>query len=130
MTVIVAQLIWRGWVSGTRALLRCEWLFRSLAAPTSPELAPVAADLCSRLRDLEDEYRRSRRPSSSWSPQRLQSLLGSLLSGDQVIVVSSREAYLHERTPGGLVVRRPAIGLVTGVDPVLPACSGRGSALQ
>jgi trehalose-6-phosphate synthase len=124
VTVIVAQLSWRGWVSGTRALLRGEGLIRPLAAAPAPELAPLAADLRARLRDLEDEYRRSQGPETEWNPQRLQSLLRSQLSGDQVIVVSNREPYIHERAGDEIVVRRPASGLVTAVEPVMRACSG------
>lgn len=123
VTMIIAQLSWRGWVSGTRALLRGEGLVRPLGG-TAPELAPLAADLRARLRDLEDEYRRSQGPEAEWNPQRLQSLLRTQLSGDQVIVVSNREPYIHEREQGALVVRRPASGLVTAVEPVMRACSG------
>jgi trehalose 6-phosphate synthase len=47
------------------------------------------------------------------------------LRGDQVIVVSNREPYIHERKKdGGIVVKRPASGLVTAVEPVMRACSG------
>ncbi|HZY16237.1 MAG TPA: trehalose-6-phosphate synthase, partial [Ramlibacter sp.] len=80
VTVIVAQLSWRGWVSGARALLRGEGLVRPIVPP-SPELAPLAADLRERLRDLEDEYRRIQRPENVWSPERLQSLLHIQLRG-------------------------------------------------
>jgi trehalose 6-phosphate synthase len=41
-----------------------------------------------------------------------------------VIVVSNREPYIHERTDGGIIVKRPASGLVTAVEPVMRACSG------
>ena len=122
-TVIVAQLSWRGWVSGARALLRGEGLVRPMVPPTA-ELAPLAADLRQRLRDLDDEYRRVQRPDAVWSPQRLQSLLKTELRGDQVIVVSNREPYMHEMKDGQLKVRRPASGLVTAVEPVMRACSG------
>jgi trehalose-6-phosphate synthase len=123
VTVIVAQLSWRGWVSGTRALLRGEGLIRPLTAP-APELEPLAADLRARLRDLEDDYSRSQGPEAEWNPQRLQSLLRSRLSGDQVIVVSNREPYIHQRRGNEVMVRRPASGLVTAVEPVMRACSG------
>jgi alpha,alpha-trehalose-phosphate synthase [UDP-forming] len=122
-TMIVAQLSWRGWVSGARALLRGEGLIRPLSA-SMPELAPLAADLRARLRDLEDEHRRSQGPQAEWNPQRLQSLLRTQLSGDQVIVVSNREPYIHDRGADGVTVRRPASGLVTAVEPVMRACSG------
>lgn len=124
VTVVVAQLSWRGWVSGARALLRGEGIVRPML-PGAPELAPLAADLRQRLRDLEDEYRRMQRPEAVWSPDRLQSLLKTQLRGDQVIVVSNREPYIHDSQPDGtLAVRRPASGLVTAVEPVMRACSG------
>ncbi|MGV3571080.1 MAG: alpha,alpha-trehalose-phosphate synthase (UDP-forming), partial [Ramlibacter sp.] len=102
---------------------RGEGLVRPMLPP-SPELAPLAADLRERLRDLEDEVRRSTRPQDVWSAERLQALLRTQLRGDQVIVVSNREPYIHERKDGQVVVRRPASGLVTAVEPVMRACSG------
>lgn len=124
VTVIVAQLSWRGWVSGAQALLRGEGLVRPMVPP-SPELAPLASELRERLQALEDEYRRIQGPEIGWNPQRLQSLLRTQLRGDQVIVVSNREPYIHEHDKAGqLVVRRPASGLVTAVEPVMRACSG------
>jgi len=122
ITVIVAQLSWRGWVNGVRAIMRGEGLISPLLPP--PELAPFAADLRARLRDLEDEYRRSQGPDAEWTAERLRTLLRTKLSGDQVIVVSNREPYIHERTADGVVVKRPASGLVTAVEPVMRACSG------
>jgi trehalose-6-phosphate synthase len=122
ITMVVAQLSWRGWVSGARALLRGEGLLTPMVP--SPELAPIAADLRNRLRDLEDEYRRSQGPDAAWNPERLRNLLRTQLRGDQVIVVSNREPYIHDETPNGIVVKRPASGLVTAVEPVMRACSG------
>lgn len=122
ITVIVAQLSWRGWVSGVRGILRGEGLLRPLLS--TPEMAPFAADLRARLRDLEDEFRRGLGPQTEWNAERLRSLLKTQLRGDQVIVVSNREPYIHERTDHGVVVKRPASGLVTAVEPVMRACSG------
>ncbi|MBP7659439.1 MAG: trehalose-6-phosphate synthase [Burkholderiaceae bacterium] len=123
MTMVVAQLSWRGWVLGARGILRGEGLLRPWFA-SAPELAPFRADLRARLRDLEDEYRRSQGPESEWSAERLQALLRSHLRGDQVIVVANREPYIHEYVDGAIVVKRPASGLVTAVEPVMRACSG------
>jgi trehalose-6-phosphate synthase len=123
ITVVVAQLSWRGWVSGARALLRGEGLIRPISSPG--ELAPFAADLRLRLRDLEDEYRRSLGPEAPWNADRLRSLLKTQMRGDEMIVVSNREPYIHETTTEGeVVVRRPASGLVTAIEPVMRACSG------
>lgn len=123
ITVVVAQLSWRGWVSGLRAILRGEGIVRPLLAPP-PELQPFAGEVRARLRDLEDEFRRSLGPAEDWTPERLRALLRTQLRGDQVIVVSNREPYIHERTADGIVVKRPASGLVTAVEPVMRACSG------
>ena len=122
ITVIVAQLSWRGWVSGVRGILRGEGLVRPLLS--APEISPVAAELRERLRDLEDEHRRALGPQTTWDPERLRALLRTQLRGDQVIVVSNREPYIHEKSPTGIVVKRPASGLVTAVEPVMRACSG------
>jgi len=126
ITVVVAQLSWRGWVNGARALMRGEGLLSPLlsGAASAPELAPLAADLRARLRDMEDEFRRSQGPEAEWTAERLRALLQTHLSGDQVIVVSNREPYIHEHADSGIVVKRPASGLVTAVEPVMRACSG------
>jgi alpha,alpha-trehalose-phosphate synthase [UDP-forming] len=122
ITVVVAQLSWRGWVNGARALMRGEMLLAPI--DSAPELAPLAAELRGRLRDLEDEYRRSQGPEADWTAERLRQLLRMQLSGDQVIVVSNREPYIHERGVDGIQVKRPASGLITAVEPVMRACSG------
>jgi trehalose 6-phosphate synthase len=122
ITVVVAQLSWRGWVNGVRAIMRGEGLLSPLLP--APELVPFAADLRARLRDMEDEFRRSQGPEAEWNAERLRTLLHTQLSGDQVIVVSNREPYIHEREAGALVVKRPASGLVAAVEPVMRACSG------
>ena len=128
ITMVVAQLSWRGWVSGVRALLRGEGIISPLtgaSAAAAVELQPFAADLRERLRDLEDEYRRMQGPEADWSAERLHKLLMTQLRGDQVIVVSNREPYIHEHAKdGSIVVKRPASGLVTAVEPVMRACSG------
>jgi trehalose 6-phosphate synthase len=123
-TIVVAQVSWYGWVRGVRAIMRGEGLLTPLVP--APELEPFAADLRSRLRDLEDEYRRSQGPDTEWTAERLRALLRSHLAGDQVIALSNREPYIHERdaTSGRIVVKQPASGLVTALEPVMRACSG------
>ncbi len=123
ITVVVAQLSWRGWVSGARALLRGEGLIRPIGE--AGELAPFAVDLRQRLRDLEDEFKRSLGPEAAWDADRLRQLLATQLRGDEFLVVSNREPYIHDRAAdGAIAVRRPASGLVTAMEPVMRACSG------
>ena len=122
ITMVVAQLSWHGWVKGVRTILRGDMLGNP--GPPPPEFEPFVADLRMRLRDLEDEHRRSQGPDMSWTADRLRALLHTQLRGDQVIVVSNREPYIHEKGPSGIFVKRPASGLVTAVEPVMRACSG------
>jgi trehalose 6-phosphate synthase/phosphatase len=128
ITMVVAQLSWRGWVSGMQAILRGEGLIKPLQPlqqEPPPELQPFATEVRERLRDLEDEFRRSQGHMAGWDAERLRSLLHTQLRGDQVIVVSNREPYIHERNAKGtVIVKRPASGLVTAVEPVMRACSG------
>ena len=122
-TVIVAQLTLRGWMRNARDLLR-----EPGATPEGErrlgEFAPLATELRTRLRDLEDEFRRGLGPQQAWDPERLRGLLRTQLRGDEVIVVSNREPYIHDQDGERIVVRRPASGLVTAVEPVMRACSG------
>jgi alpha,alpha-trehalose-phosphate synthase [UDP-forming] len=123
ITLIVAQLTWRGWVEGTRALLRDGGITEPGGASNS-DLATLGLELRERLRDMEDEFRRSLGPELEWTPERLRSLLHTRLRGDQLIVVSNREPYIHDREGDKVILRRPASGLVTAVEPVMRACSG------
>lgn len=123
ITLFVAQFTWRGWVEGTRALLRDGGIAEP-GTPSNSDLAPLALELRERLRDMEDEFRRSLGPELEWTAERLRSLLRTRLRGDQLIVVSNREPYIHDREGDSVIVRRPASGLVTAVEPVMRACSG------
>ena len=123
ITVITAHLSLRGWVAGARALLNGENLLKPFEAP-APELMPLAQDLRAMLRELEEERRSRESPHDLWTPEKLRDLLHADLRGDEVLVVSNREPYIHETTPEGIVVKRPASGLVTAVEPVMRACSG------
>ena len=41
-----------------------------------------------------------------------------------LVVIANREPYAHERTDSGVIVQRPASGLVTGLEPMLKASGG------
>ncbi len=124
ITVIIAQLSWRGWVQGLRALLRGEGILRPSPASTVPELRPIARDLGDLIRDLERQYRPLDGSQRIWDQDALRATLRRELHGNDVIVVANREPYLHIRTPAGIHVQRPASGLVTALEPVMRACSG------
>lgn len=57
--------------------------------------------------------------------QRLRELATAEIPSGGLIVIANREPYAHELDEGGkVVVRQPASGLVTGIEPMLRACGG------
>src|SRR5437764_1917090 len=124
ITVVIAQLSWRGWVQGLRSLLRGEGILRPARSTTAPELQPIARDLKDLILDLERQYRPLDGSQRIWDQEALRATLRSELHGNDVIVVSNREPYIHVRNDGSVRVQRPASGLVTALEPVMRACSG------
>ena len=124
LTVVIAQLSWRGWEQGMRALLRGEGLLRAANQPDVPEFRPLARDLRELIRDIESERRPRDEDRFAWSPEALRAVLHHELRGQEVIVVSNREPYIHMRKGDAIEVRRPASGLVTALEPIMRTCSG------
>ena len=124
ITVFIAWLSWRGWIQAARSLLRGQ-LFGAAPAVSmpSPAVQPLVSDLRALLRDLSVENR-AQAGNRNWTPDTLKQLLHEELAGDEILVVSNREPYIHSRVGDELEVRRPASGLVTAVEPVMRACSG------
>lgn len=123
ITVAVAHLSWRGWINGVRGLLRGELLPASHSRPP-PEVTPLVGDLRALLHEYHLERQNHRDSAQEWTPERLRELLRGELAGDEVLVVSNREPYIHQQTGNGIEVARPASGLVTAVEAVMRACSG------
>lgn len=124
ITVLVAHLSWRDWISSVKGILRGEIGPRPQQQATPPEVRPLEGDLRLLLREYSVERRARDDSTHLWTPEKLRVLLHEELAGDEVLVVSNREPYLHMRTRKGIEVQRPASGLVTAVEPVMRACSG------
>jgi len=127
ITVIVAELSWRGWMAGVRALLRGEGLLRRpeiSAPPGLPGFKPIARDLQRLISELEAETRARDESQLTWTAETLRTILHGELRGEDVIVVSNREPYIHQRRGERIEVHRPASGLVTALEPIMRACSG------
>src|SRR5690349_11142322 len=123
ITVVIAELSWRGWMSGIKALIRGQSLALS-PEPKSRELKPIARDLDAMVRELESERRMRDESQISWAPESLRAILREDLRGDEILIVSNREPYIHMRRDSRVIVQRPASGLVTALEPVMRACSG------
>lgn len=80
------------------------------------------------IRMLLDEFRIDRKEGDGiqiqWTPETLHRLLDERLPGSQVIAVSNREPYIHNRVDGKINLQIPASGLVAALEPVMRACGG------
>jgi trehalose-6-phosphate synthase len=124
ITVLIARLSWKGWVSGIRHLLKGEGLMKPLVNVTSPELQPIAKDLRKLIRELDTDRKARDESQMTWTPRTLKNLLRQELSGDQVLIVSNREPYIHVYRNNEIEIQVPASGVVTALEPVMRACSG------
>ena len=127
ITVIIAEISWRGWVAGLKRLISGEALLgaRGDLRTTAPELRPIARDLQALVRDLEAERFARDESQTTWNAGALRRVLREDLKGDEVLTVSNREPYVHVRRKDNVIeIQRPASGLVTALEPVMRACSG------
>ena len=76
-------------------------------------------------RPFQDRQRLEPDHRGSWTAATLQRLVRDELGSPQVIVVSNREPYIHDRgADGSLRVQVPASGVVTALEPIVRACAG------
>lgn len=126
ITVVIAQLSWRGWEQGIRAVVRGEGILRPFSENTtlSPELRPFLKGFRKLMKEVEGEKVIRDESSITWSPAALKELLNKDLAGNEVLVVSNREPYIHMRKGDEIKVQVPASGLVSALEPIMRACSG------
>jgi len=121
-TAIVLALL-RGWTRSLRAAI-------TGLNPGAPGLAsrtaelPIGRDIEAMLSELRLERKYADGIHVEWSPNTLHQLLAEELPGAQVIVVSNREPYIHNRVEGKIVLQTPASGLVAALEPVMRATGG------
>jgi trehalose-6-phosphate synthase len=60
----------------------------------------------------------------NWSADTLRQMLESQLPDAEIIVVSNREPYIHNRAQDGIALETPASGVVAAIEPVMRACGG------
>ena len=123
ITVLIAHMSWRGWMAGVRALLRGEGIIQPFRGAADPDLQPLVGEVRALLREV-DTGRRNLERGATWDPAMLRSVLRNELAGDEILLVSNREPYIHMRQGNAIAIRHPASGLVTAMEPIMRACSG------
>ena len=121
-TAIVLALL-RGWTNSLRLAIDKFNLGRADYGPRQAKL-PIGRDMEAMLSELRLERKYADGIHVEWSPKTLRQLLEQELPGAQVIVVSNREPYIHNRIDGRVVLQTPASGLVSALEPVMRACGG------
>lgn len=123
VTVLTARVTLRGWVKAVRrGVVAQPGAVES--ADLAPEVAPLIREMRQMLRDLEAPRAMTEAIRIAWSPASLRGLLRDDLPGAEVLVVSNREPYIHNREGERIAIQRPASGLVTALEPIMRACGG------
>jgi trehalose 6-phosphate synthase len=94
------------------------------AAPKPYNEVSVDRQINALLADLRVRRKFAHGIFVKWSPESLRQLLRDELPDSQVIIVSNREPYIHNRDDGEIRLQIPASGLVAALEPVMRACGG------
>ncbi|MBI4190798.1 MAG: trehalose-6-phosphate synthase [Betaproteobacteria bacterium] len=122
LCVLIAWLVLRSWM---RSLIRDIRGKRFLAEVAGQQPADaVIGQVRQVLREIEEAQRQEVEFRENWTPDALRHIVKEHLNNTQLIVVSNREPYIHNRENGDTVVQYPASGMVTALEPVMRACSG------
>jgi trehalose 6-phosphate synthase len=90
----------------------------------APNYLPYGREIKSIMDDLRIDQKEVEGIVVQWSPKTIQRLLELELPGAQVMVVSNREPYIHNREGDQITLQTPASGLVAALEPVMRACGG------
>jgi trehalose 6-phosphate synthase/phosphatase len=122
LSVAVAWLLLRRWGA---LLVRDIRSRRFLDDAEGDSSAPILSQVRKVLREIEHDQRLEIDYRENWTPNALAHVVRQSLDSPQMIVVSNREPYIHNRGADGRpVVQVPASGMVTALEPIIRACSG------
>jgi trehalose 6-phosphate synthase len=120
ITMIVARITFSRWVIGLRDYVRTGKRSRGLPRAT----LSITRELQQRIRQIEREHQRPFLTGPKWSAATLFEFVKEHLPSEQLITVSYRQPYSHDKTAKGIEWTTPASGLVTAIEPIMKACKG------
>ncbi len=120
---VIAAFVLRGWMKSIRMAIDDVRAGRP-APPSNSAGGGLGAEVRRALQELDLARRTVDADQSDWNPDTLRLALANELAGSEVIVVSNREPYIHNRTADGVALQIPASGLVAALEPVMRACGG------
>jgi trehalose 6-phosphate synthase/phosphatase len=123
VTLLTAQFTMRSWVGRLRLTLS-DPKARLSQQRLPREFVPIVREVRQMLREIKPGGFQLENIKVDWTPQKLNRLLKQELPDSEVIVVSNREPYIHNRMEGKITLQRPASGVVTALEPITRACKG------
>jgi trehalose 6-phosphate synthase len=123
LVVLAAWLQLRRWVNILVGDIRGKRYQDDAQSPAAS--LPILSQVRKVLAEVEEKQRLEIDFSENWTPQALRQVVRDYLHSGQVMIVSNREPYVHNRNAEGRVtVQVPASGMVTALEPIMRACSG------
>jgi trehalose 6-phosphate synthase len=113
----------RGWMASLRSAIDDIRAGRPLIGARR-DSSTIEKQIQSLLKQLEVTRTPTETAEVEWTPQSLHDLLRESLPGAEVIIISNREPYIHNRSANGIELQTPASGLVSALEPVMRACGG------
>jgi trehalose 6-phosphate synthase len=120
---LVALGLMRSWLQSVRRAIDDVRSGRE-PADAAAERTVFGGEVHQLLRELDETRRSIDAAYVEWNPETLRLALAKQLPGAEVIVVSNREPYIHNRGAEGIELQIPASGLVAAIEPVMRACGG------
>ena len=123
LVVLIAWFMLRRWAAILIGDIRSR---RFLDDAHSSSLSmPVLSQVRQVMREIEESQRLEIDYRENWTAQALHQVVRDQLRSPQMIVVSNREPYIHNRHDDGTpLVHLPASGMVTALEPIVRACAG------
>ncbi len=123
LVVLIAWFMLRRWAAILIGDIRSR---RFLDDAHSSSLSmPVLSQVRQVMREIEESQRLEIDYRENWTAQALHQVVRDQLRSPQMIVVSNREPYIHNRGDDGRpLVQFPASGMVTALEPIVRACTG------
>ncbi len=120
---LVAFMIMRRWTLSVREAI--EDARSGRAEDPSNTSTVIGEEIRAALAELDFARRTIDTVHTEWNPETLRIALANELPGSEVIVVSNRQPYIHNKLEdGSMQIQRPASGLVSALEPVTRACGG------
>jgi trehalose 6-phosphate synthase len=87
--------------------------------------SPILSQVREVLQQIEETQRLEIDFRENWTPHALKQVVGEHLRSPEMLIISNRQPYGHDRGDDGKIhVRVPASGMVTALEPVMRACAG------